>query len=205
MSAIHDQDLPLIVVITGATGSIYGVRMLEILRANGVTTHLVVSKAGEVTLRQETGLSLRDLRPLATMTYPVGDIGAAIASGSFRSAGMIVAPCSIKTMSAIAYGISDNLVSRAADVVLKERRRLVLMLRETPLNLAHLKAMTLVTEAGGIIAPPVPAFYAQPETIDELVNHTVVRALDLFDLSLKDGIRRWEGLREARLHDRDVQ
>ena len=190
--------LPLIVGISGATGSIYGVRMLEILRSIGVETHLVVSKAGEVTLRHETGFTLRDLREIGHVTYPIGDIGAAISSGSFKTAGMVVAPCSIRTMSAIAYGNSDNLLTRAADVILKERRRLVLMLRETPLNLVHINAMKAVTEAGGIIAPPVPAFYINPDSIDDLVNHTVARVLDLFDLDVGDRIKRWRGLRTAR-------
>jgi 4-hydroxy-3-polyprenylbenzoate decarboxylase len=190
--------LPLIVGISGATGSIYGVRMLKILREIGVETHLVISKAGEITLRHETGLTLRTLRDLGHVTYPIGDIGAAISSGSLRTAGMVIAPCSIRTMSAIAYGNSDNLLTRAADVILKERRRLVLMLRETPLNLVHINAMKAVTEAGGVIAPPVPAFYINPESIDDLVNHTVLRVLDLFGLDVEDRIKRWQGLRTAR-------
>jgi len=195
--------LPLIIGITGATGSIYGVRMLEMLRSIGVETHLVVSKAGEVALNHETGMNLRDLRKLADVSYSIADISSAIASGSFLTAGMVVAPCSIKTMSAIAHGISDNLLTRAADVVLKERRRLVLMLRETPFNLVHLNAMKAVTEAGGIVAPPVPAFYTKPKKIDDIVNHTVARVLDLFDINLDEKIERWHGLGAARTNARE--
>lgn len=175
--------------------------MLEMLRTLGVETHLVVSKAGEVTLNHETGLSLRDLRKFADVTYSVHDIGAAISSGSFLTAGMVVAPCSIKTMSAVAHGISDNLVSRAADVILKERRRLVLLLRETPLTLVHLNSMKIVTEAGGVIAPPVPAFYIKPNQIDDIVNHTVARVLDLFGIGIDEKVKRWKGLRMAKANE----
>lgn len=198
MSAAPNDPLPLIVGITGATGSAYGVRMLEVLRAAGRKTHLVVSKAGEVTLMHETGRSLRDIRSLADESYPIGDIGAAIASGSFQTAGMVVAPCSIRSMAAIAYGLSDNLLTRAADVVLKERRLLVLMLRETPLNLAHINAMKSVTEAGGIIAPPVPAFYARPTSVDDIVDQSVARVLDLFGIDARNRVVRWQGLKEGK-------
>ena len=184
------SDAPLIVAITGASGAIFGVRALEHLRAIGVPTHLVVSKSALLTLSAETGFSLADLKERATVCYPAGDIGAAISSGSFPTRGMLVAPCSIKTLSEIAYGITSSLVSRAADVVLKERRRLVLMVRETPLHLGHIKSMELVTQAGAIVYPPVPAFYSKPRDLDDLVDHTVGRALDLFGLDCGK-VRRW--------------
>ena len=172
----------LIVGISGATGIIYGIRLLEALREASVETHLIVSKAAEVTRTYETNLSPQDLRNLADISYPIGDIGAPIASGSFRTMGMIIAPCSIKTMSELANGITSNLLTRAGDVVLKERRRLVLLLRESPLASIHLRNMLALSESGAVIAPPVPAFYALPKTIDEMVRHTVGRVLDLFDI-----------------------
>jgi 4-hydroxy-3-polyprenylbenzoate decarboxylase len=172
----------LIVGISGATGIIYGIRLLEALREASVETHLIVSKAAEVTRTYETDLSSQDLRNLADISYPIGDIGAPIASGSFRTMGMIIAPCSIKTMSELANGITSNLLTRAGDVVLKERRRLVLLLRESPLTTIHLRNMLALSESGAVIAPPVPAFYALPKTIDEVVRHTVGRVLDLFDI-----------------------
>jgi 4-hydroxy-3-polyprenylbenzoate decarboxylase len=172
----------LIVGISGATGIIYGIRLLEALRQASVETHLIVSKAAEVTRTYETDLSSQDLRNLADISYPIGDIGAPIASGSFRTMGMIIAPCSIKTMSELANGITSNLLTRAGDVVLKERRRLVLLLRESPLTTIHLRNMLALSESGAVIAPPVPAFYALPKTIDEVVRHTVGRVLDLFDI-----------------------
>jgi 4-hydroxy-3-polyprenylbenzoate decarboxylase len=184
------QRQRLIIGISGATGVIYGIRLLQVLKQQGIETHLVVTKAAEMTRAYETDLSAQQLRSLADVWYPVNDIGAAIASGSFKTMGMIIAPCSIRTMSEIAHGITSNLLTRAADVVLKERRRLVLMLRETPLTAGHLKSMLAVTENGGIIAPPVPAFYIQPQTIEELVDHTVGRVLDLFDIEM-EGVRRW--------------
>ena len=180
----------LIVGITGASGVAYGVRILEALRGSDVETHLVMSKPAEVTLAYETDLKLAHVRALAAAVYAVGDVGAAIASGSFKTMGMIVAPCSIKTLSEIATGATDNLVSRAADVVLKERRRLVLMVRETPLHAGHLKAMLAVSELGAIVAPPMPAFYAAPASVEDIVDHTVGRALDLFDIEA-DLVRRW--------------
>ena len=180
----------LIVGITGASGVAYGVRILEALRGSDVETHLVMSKPAEVTLAHETDLKLAHVRALAAAVYAVGDVGAAIASGSFKTMGMIVAPCSIKTLSEIATGATDNLVSRAADVVLKERRRLVLMVRETPLHAGHLKAMLAVSELGAIVAPPMPAFYAAPASVEDIVDHTVGRALDLFDIEA-DLVRRW--------------
>jgi flavin prenyltransferase len=180
----------MIIGISGATGVVYGVRLLQVLKQQGIETHLVVTKAGEMTRAYETDLSVQQLRDLADVWYPVTDVGAAIASGSFRTMGMIIAPCSIRTMSEIAHSITSNLLTRAADVVLKERRRLVLMLRETPLTAGHLKNMLAVTESGGIIAPPVPAFYIRPQTIEDLVDHAVGRVLDLFDIEM-EGVQRW--------------
>lgn len=172
----------LIVGITGATGIVYGIRLLEALREASIESHLVVTKAAEMTRSYETDLSSQNLRDLADISYPIGDIGAPIASGSFRTMGMIIAPCSIKTMSELANGITSNLLTRAGDVVLKERRRLVLLLRESPLTTIHIRNMLALWESGAVIAPPVPAFYALPKTIDEMVKHTVGRVLDLFDI-----------------------
>jgi flavin prenyltransferase len=172
----------LVVGISGATGVVYGIRMLEALRAAGVETHLVLSRAARLTLHHETELSTRDIAALADAHYGPDDIGAAVASGSFRTAGMVVAPCSVKTLAQIAVGSCDTLLARAADVTLKERRRLVLMVRETPLTLTHLRNMVAATENGAIIAPPVPAFYTRPAGIAELVDQTVGRVLDLFDI-----------------------
>ncbi|MVU77484.1 UbiX family flavin prenyltransferase [Nocardia sp. ET3-3] len=180
----------LVVGISGATGIAYGVRVLELARKAGVETHLVVTPAGQQTRAYETGMSAADLAAMADVTYRPADIGAAIASGSFRTAGMIVAPCSIRTLSAVAYANNDNLLTRAADVTLKERRRLVLMVRETPLTMAHLRAMTAVTETGGIVMPPVPAFYLNPETVSDIVDHTAGRALDLLGIDVPD-LPRW--------------
>lgn len=180
----------LVVGISGATGIAYGIRVLELARKAGVQTHLVVTPAGQQTRAYETGLSARDLAAMADVTYRPADIGAAIASGSFRTAGMIVAPCSIRSLSAIAYANNDNLLTRAADVTLKERRRLVLMVRETPLTLAHLRAMTAVTEMGGVVMPPVPAFYLNPESVADIVDHTAGRALDLLGVDVPD-LPRW--------------
>jgi 4-hydroxy-3-polyprenylbenzoate decarboxylase len=168
----------IIVAITGASGAPYGLRMLALLRDQpGIETHLIVSRAGGMTLRHECGISVRDAEALADVTYRPGDVGAAIASGSFPADAMVVAPCSIKTLSAIAWSYADDLISRAADVCLKEGRPLLLLVRETPLHLGHLRAMTAAAEAGAIIAPPVPAFYAQPVSVEELVDHTARRAL----------------------------
>ena len=180
----------LIVGITGASGVAYGVRLLEALRATEVESHLVMSKPAEVTLAHETEHKVAHVRGLADAVYANRDVGAAIASGSFKTMGMIVVPCSIKTLSQIASGATDNLMSRAADVVLKERRRLVLMVRETPLHAGHLRAMLTVSELGAIIAPPMPAFYAAPAGVADIVDHTVGRALDLFDIE-SDLVRRW--------------
>lgn len=173
----------LIVAITGATGAIYGVRLLQVLRdVATVETHLLMSPAGVMNLQHELDIGRADVEALADVVHNVRDIGATIASGSFRADAMIVAPCSMRTLAAVAHGLSDNLITRAADVTLKERRKLVLMVRETPLNLAHLRNMTAVTEMGGIVFPPVPGFYQKPQTIDELVDHTIGRVLDLVDL-----------------------
>lgn len=184
----------LIIGITGATGSAYGVRLLEELRAaRGWETHLVLTDAGVLNAHQELGLKRRDIERLADRSYHPKDIGAAIASGSFLTEGMIIAPCSMKTLAAVAHAHADDLVSRAADVVLKERRRLVLLPREAPLNLAHLRNMVQVTEMGGIVFPPVPAFYAKPKSIQDLVDHTVRRVLDLFGLH-SPRLARWKGI-----------
>ncbi|MEP7244986.1 MAG: UbiX family flavin prenyltransferase [Gammaproteobacteria bacterium] len=172
----------MIVGISGATGIAYSVELLRVLKLLGIETHLVVSTAGEQTRAHETSLSAKELRSMADVAYSIKDVGAAIASGSFRTMGMIVAPCSIRSLSEIATGVTSTLLTRAADVCLKERRRLVLLVRETPLHRGHLQSMLAVTDAGGIIMPPVPAFYLRPKTIDEVVQHTVARALDLFDL-----------------------
>ncbi len=182
----------LVVGISGASGIEYGVRALARLRELEVDTHLVVTRAGGMTRAVETNLSAAELRELADVSYSPGEVGAAIASGSFSTLGMLVAPCSMRTLSEIAYGNTSNLLTRAADVTLKERRRLVLMCRETPLSLVHLRAMAAVTEAGAIVAPPVPAFYAHPKSLVEIIDYTVARALDLFGLSVP--ARRWEGM-----------
>jgi 4-hydroxy-3-polyprenylbenzoate decarboxylase len=186
-----------VVAITGATGAVYGVQLLERLRAiPGVETHLVISDAATLTLHQETGLQRRDVEALAHVVHKNREIGASIASGSFQTDGMVIAPCSMKTLAAVAHGLSDNLIARAADVVLKERRRLVLMVRETPFNLAHLRNMTAVTEMGGIVFPPLPSFYNKPDSIAEMVDHTVARVIDL--LGIDNGIApRWAGMKEG--------
>jgi polyprenyl P-hydroxybenzoate/phenylacrylic acid decarboxylase-like protein len=191
----------LIVGMTGATGSIYGLRILERLRAmGGWETHLVVSDAGMLNAWQEYKLARKDVTRLADVVHNVRDVGASISSGSFITAGMVIAPCSMKTLAAVANGFSDNLISRAADVILKERRRLVLITREAPLNLAHIRNMEAVTEMGGVIFPPVPAFYSRAKTIDDLVNHTVGRVLDLFSVE-HDGIQRWQGMKHDVVKD----
>jgi 4-hydroxy-3-polyprenylbenzoate decarboxylase len=186
----------IIVAITGATGAIYGVRLLQRLSAApGVETHLVISDAASLTLHQEVGLQRRDVEALAHVVHRNREIGASIASGSFQTDGMVIAPCSMKTLAAVALGLSDNLIARAADVVLKERRRLVLMVRETPFNLAHLRNMMAVTEMGGIVFPPLPSFYHRPATIDEMVDHTVARVMDL--LGVTNALApRWGGMKD---------
>jgi 4-hydroxy-3-polyprenylbenzoate decarboxylase len=184
----------LIIAITGATGAVYGVRLLQVLRdIPGTETHLLISDAGVLNLHQELDMNRKQVEVLAHVVHNVRDVGATIASGSFPSDGMIVAPCSMKTLAAVAHGLSDNLITRAADVVLKERRRLVLMVRETPLNLAHLRNMTAVTEMGGIIFPPLPGFYHRPQSIAEMIDHTVGRTLDLFSIP-HTLAPRWNGM-----------
>ena len=197
MSAPAAANRRLIVAITGATGAIYGVRLLETLRGlNGVETHLLVSSAGWLNIQHELDLDKATVHALADVVHSVRDVGASIASGSFATDGMVVAPCSMRTLASIAHGLSDNLITRAADVVLKERRRLVLLVRETPFNLAHLRNMTAVTEMGGVIFPPLPAFYQKPATIDEMVDHTVARVIDLFGFA-QPVAPSWPGLRSG--------
>lgn len=182
----------LIVGISGASGVIYGIRLLESLKNSEIETHLVVTRAAEMTIAYETPYTAKDVKALADTVYPLEDVGAAIASGSFQTLGMVVAPCSMKTLAEIATGVTGNLLTRAADVVLKERRRLVLVPRETPLHLGHLRNMVSVTEIGAIVAPPMPAFYAEPKTLDDLIDHSVGRVLDLF--GIESGlVRRWQG------------
>ena len=186
-----------IVAISGASGAVYGVRLLETLRAlGGVETHLVVSQAGWLNVQQEMELSRTQVEVLADAVYPVDHVGATLASGSFQCDGMVIAPCSMRTLGAVAHGLSDNLITRAADVMLKERRRLIVMVRETPLNLAHLRNMTSVTEMGAIVFPPVPAFYHRPQTVAELVDHTVSRVVDLLGVAQPQAPR-WSGLTAA--------
>jgi 4-hydroxy-3-polyprenylbenzoate decarboxylase len=180
----------LIVGISGASGVAYGVRLLQLLRNAGVETHLVMSKTAEITFAYETSLKIADVTALADVCHPINDMAASISSGSFKTMGMIVAPCSMRSMSEIASGVTTTLLTRAADVTLKERRRLVLMVRETPLHTGHLRTMTALSEIGAIIAPPVPAFYAKPDTIEDMIDHTVGRVLDLFDIDVGI-VRRW--------------
>lgn len=186
----------IIIALTGATGAVYGVRALEVLRdLPGWETHLIVSRAGVLNLAHELDMKLRDVRDLADVNHDVDDIAATIASGAYPTQGMLIAPCSMKTLAAVAHGFGDNLISRAADVTLKERRRLVVLPRETPLNLAHLRNMTAVTEMGGIIYPPLPAFYGGAKTLEALIDETVGRALALFGVDAGHLYRPWEGLR----------
>jgi len=178
------QQRRMIVGISGASGVIYGVRLLQLLRNAGVQTHLVMSKTAELTFTYETTLKIADVKTLAHETHAIDDMAASISSGSFRTMGMIVAPCSMRSMSEISSGVTTTLLTRAADVTLKERRKLVLLVRETPLHTGHLRSMTALSEMGAIIAPPVPAFYAKPETLEDMVDHTVGRVLDLFDIDV---------------------
>ena len=183
-------DNRLIVGISGASGVVYGVRLLETLAELPVESHLIVSKAAELTVGYEMDRKMADIRALADKVYPVQDVGAAISSGSFRTMGMVIAPCSMRTLGEIASGVTSSLLTRAADVVLKERRRLVLVTRETPLHNVHLRNMLTVSEMGAIVAPPLPAFYPLPKTVDDIVDHTVGRVLDLFDID-SGLVRRW--------------
>jgi 4-hydroxy-3-polyprenylbenzoate decarboxylase len=184
----------LVVGITGASGAVYGLRLLRRARALGLQTHLVTSAAGVLSAHHELGLDRKALESEADFAYAPGDVGACVASGSFDAAAMVIAPCSMKTLAAVAHGLSDNLLTRAADVMLKERRRLVLMVRETPFNLAHLRNMTAVTEMGAIVFPPLPAFYLRPASVDELVDDTVERVLALVGTSGTQ-VRAWQGLK----------
>ena len=187
----------LVLAISGATGAVYGVRLLQVLGASAkVETHLIVSDAAVLTLHQEMGMARREVEALAQVVHKVRDVGASVASGSFQTDGMIVAPCSMRSLAAIALGLSDNLIARAADVTLKERRRLVLMVRETPLNLAHLRNMTAVTEMGAIVFPPLPSFYQHPQTIAQMVDQTVGRVLDLVGVA-HTLAPRWDGLGQS--------
>lgn len=180
----------LIIGISGASGIIYGVRLLELLKQTDIETHLVVSKSAELTRAVELDLSAKALQQLADVYYPVSQLQAAISSGSYKTMGMIIAPCSMRSLAEIATGVTSSLLTRAADVVLKERRRLVLMVRESPLHAIHLENMLKLTQAGGIIAPPVPAFYNKPQNLDDIINHSVGRVLDLFDIEI-DCFKRW--------------
>lgn len=186
----------LVVAMTGASGALYGVRLLHWLReSGGVETHLMISEAGVLSLHHELDMTRKDAEALADVVHHVRDVGACVASGSFHSEGMIIAPCSMKTLAAVAHGLCDNLISRAADVMLKERRKLVLMVRETPFNLAHLRNMTAVTEMGGIVFPPLPALYQKPRDITEMVDHTVGRVMDQFGMA-QSLAPQWQGLRQ---------
>lgn len=189
-----DAAKRLIVGISGASGAIYGIRLLELLQDTDIETHLIVSRAAQMTVATETGLKTADVEALADVVHPNSDVGAACSSGSFQNLGMVIAPCSIKTMSEIATGVTANLMSRAADVALKERRRVVLLLRETPLHLGHIRSMAAVTEAGAIVYPPVPAFYSRPKSLEEMVDHTLGRVLDLFEIQV-GVVRRWSGIK----------
>ncbi|MDO8874783.1 MAG: UbiX family flavin prenyltransferase [Pseudolabrys sp.] len=182
----------LIVGISGASGAIYGVRLLELLKDSEIETHLIMSRAARLTLAAETSFKVSDVEAMADVVHSNQDVGAACSSGSFQNLGMVIAPCSIKTMSEIATGVTANLMSRAADVALKERRRVVLMLRETPLHLGHIKSMQAVTEAGAIVYPPVPAFYTHPASLKDMIDHTLGRMLDLFGIDL-NLVQRWTG------------
>jgi len=190
----------IIVGITGATGTIFGIRLLELLQETEVETHLVLSRWAARTLVEETAYTVEQVQALATHVHPVTDQGAPISSGSFVTDGMIIVPCTIRTLAAIAHGLADNLIHRAADVILKERRRLVLAVREAPLSEIHLENMLKLARMGAVIAPPMPSFYGRPRSIDDLVNHTVVRLLDQLDIHL-DVANRWEGLQEVGTHD----
>jgi 4-hydroxy-3-polyprenylbenzoate decarboxylase len=188
-----DHPKRLIIGISGASGIIYGVRILQALHDSEIETHLVMSDSAKLTLSSEMDLTIKEVEGLASVVHNNKNVGATIASGSFKTLGMVIAPCSIRSLSEVAWGTTTSLLSRAADVVLKERRRLVLMVRETPLHLGHLKSMTQATENGAVIMPPVPMFYSKPKTLDDIVNHTTGRCLDLFDIDT-DLVARWAGM-----------
>lgn len=184
----------IIIGITGATGSIYGIRLLEVLSGNkDVETHLIISEAGETTIKYETDRTVKDIKKLANYSYDIGDVGARISSGSFKTDGMIIAPCTVKTMSALANSYNENLIIRAGDVTLKERRKLVLMVRETPLHIGHLRSMERLTEMGAIIMPPVPAFYHKPKALEDIIDHTVGKMLDMVGVE-HNLFQRWAGI-----------
>lgn len=187
----------LIVGITGASGAIYGIRLLSHLRNASIESHLIISRAARMTITAETNYKISEIEDLADVTHSNEDVGAACSSGSFHNLGMIIAPCSIKTMSEIATGVTSALISRAADVALKERRRVVLMLRETPLHLGHIRSMAAVTEAGAIVYPPVPAFYTKPKSLEEMVDHSLGRVLDLFNIE-SGTVKRWSGIKHSK-------
>ncbi|OZI28972.1 3-octaprenyl-4-hydroxybenzoate carboxy-lyase [Bordetella genomosp. 1] len=183
----------LVIGITGATGALYAVRMLQALKGvDDVESHLVISSSGVLNIKHELDISRHEVQALADHVHSIRDVGATLASGAFQTAGMVVVPCSMRTLAAVAHGLSDNLITRAADVTLKERRRLVMMVRETPFNLAHLRNMTAITEMGGIVFPPLPAFYHRPTSIEQMVDHTVARVLELFDINVPGP--HWEGM-----------
>ena len=194
MNAKKNTPAPrrLVIAISGASGTIYGIRMLEMLQKTDIETHLVMSKSAEMTLVYETKYKPKEVRALASVNHPAADIGASISSGSFPTMGMVIVPCSIRTMSEIATGVTSSLVSRAADVVLKEKRRLVLAVRETPLHGNHLRSLASLSDIGAVVAPIVPAFYNKPKTVDDIINHTVGRLLDLFGIET-ELVKRWEG------------
>jgi 4-hydroxy-3-polyprenylbenzoate decarboxylase len=190
----------LIVAMTGASGAIYGVRLLKLLQTTDIESHLVISRSAKITLTQEMGIGAAEVSALASVVHPVDNIGASISSGSFKTMGMVIAPCSMRSLAEIASGVTSSLVTRAADVVLKERRRLVLLVRETPLHLGHLRAMTAATEIGAIVYPPVPAFYARPTSLEQMVDHTLGRVLDLFGIE-NAAVSRWGGLNSIKTDD----
>ncbi|WP_342268398.1 UbiX family flavin prenyltransferase [Candidatus Tisiphia endosymbiont of Empis tessellata] len=188
-----DNKKKLLVAISGASGAIYGIRLLEILRQINIESHLIISKSAHLTILHETNYSIEQVKDIADYCYNLSDIGARVSCGAFRTFGMLIAPCSMRTLASIAGSIENNLISRAAGVTLKERRKLVLMIRETPLHLGHLENMLKVTNYGGIIAPPVPAFYSLPKTLDDMINYSISRVLDIFDINT-DLIKRWDGM-----------
>jgi flavin prenyltransferase len=197
---MSSQPRRLIIGITGASGAIYGVRLLQLLQPTEIETHLVISRSAKITVTQETDLGITDVSALADVVHQVENVGASISSGSFKTIGMVIAPCSMRSLAEIASGVTSSLMSRAADVVLKERRRLVLVIREAPLHLGHLRSMTAATEMGAIIYPPVPAFYARPQNIEAMVDHTLGRVLDLFDIE-SNAVNRWGGLNSMKNGD----
>lgn len=192
---MSNKPARIIIAITGASGAVYGIRLLEMLKQFPVERHLVISKSAGLTITQETDYTLEQVQALADVVHPYGNVGACIASGSYHTLGMIVAPCSMKSLSEIATCTGGNLIGRAADVILKEKRKLVLMVRETPLHSIHLRHMAALSDMGVFICPPVPAFYAKPQSLEEMVRYTVGRVLDIFDLDV--GLKRWEGLKNT--------